>query len=142
MEISITTTEMVFGPSHLSRLVLDPGLKGSLVPVPTARGRNRSLIPVGATKRVFGPGWWLQPGPKGSSCVSIKEKHPIQVHMRCVGGVVKKLRASRGISGSSPRLRRIVFTLPHDPFGPGYLTRDQRSGSFSPGSLSRFKNRD
>lgn len=85
-----------------------------------------SLIPVGAR-------WYHQPGPKGSSCVSIKGKHPIQVHMRCVGGVVKKLRASRDVSGSSPRLRRIVFTLPHDPFGPGYLTRDQRSGSFSPG---------
>ena len=46
------------GLSHLSQLVLDPGLKGSLVPVPTARGRNRSLIPVGAR-------WYHQPGPKG-----------------------------------------------------------------------------
>ena len=49
--LQFTTTKMAFGPSHLSRLVLDPGLKGSLVPVPMARGRNRSLIPVGATNR-------------------------------------------------------------------------------------------
>ena len=116
---------MVFGPSHLSRLVLDPELNGSLDPVPTARGRNRSFIPIWSRlvaptriKGVFGPGWWLQPGPKGSSCVSIKGKHPIQAHMRCVGGVVKKLCASRDVSGLSPRLRRIVFTLPHDPLVP------------------------
>ena len=41
-----TTTEQAFGPSHLSRLPLDPGPKSALVPGPTAsRGKGgRGLL--------------------------------------------------------------------------------------------------
>ena len=66
-----TTTEQAFGPSHLSRLPLDPGPKSALVPGPMASrgsvGGQGPFVPVGATNRDqiphICPDWWIQPEP-------------------------------------------------------------------------------
>ena len=53
--IDFTTTEQAFGPSHLSRLPLDPGPKSALVPGPTASrgsvGGQGPFVPVGDANR-------------------------------------------------------------------------------------------
>jgi hypothetical protein len=95
----------VLGPELMILLVLEGGGK----------------VPVGATT-----GWWLQYGLKGLSRVSLKGKHPIQNHMCCVGGVIKKLCVRRGVSGSSPR--HGVNILPfHGPLVPSVGTGTNNS---------------
>ena len=71
-----TTTEQAFGPSHLSRLPLDPRPKSALVPGPTASrgsvGGQGPFVPFGVTNRdqrpqpgTNCPGWSHQPGQMG-----------------------------------------------------------------------------
>ena len=49
---------------------------------------SRLVAPI-RIKTAFNPGWWLQPGQKGASRVSLKERHLIQRHMYSVSGVVR-----------------------------------------------------
>ena len=46
---------MMFGPLHLFRPVLDPGLIWTLVPIPMARERKGSLVPVEPPTRTKDP---------------------------------------------------------------------------------------
>ena len=112
--VTITTTEQVFVPGHLSRLPLGPGQKVAFVPGPTASRANvedrgflsRVELPI-RTKDPFYPGWCYQPGQKAHPRDSSKVSYSILSHVYYLGELARPRRQLFPAVRSGTRAARI-----------------------------------